>query len=445
MQTEKVKLNESQSAAYDVLENGTENVFLTGDAGSGKSFLVNYWLENSKKKIVALAPTGRAALNIKGETIHSFFKLPISIFTPKLYRPQGQKVTYSFRWPEIILIDEASMIRADILDGINYVLKKYGRDSSKPFGGARIILVGDLAQLPPVVSRDEEKAFYKLYSTSWFFGAKVFSDEFFKSYSLTIPMRQSDPVFISVLNDLRYGKLSDKSRIILSDRIVDPAKDVSGVDRDYVTLCATNASAKKLNEWEILKMENAGRKLHSFRATISGDINVNDIQAEENLTICEGARVMFLRNSQEGYRNGTIGTVLSITDNKIAVKADSGKKDIVDRAVWERFKYRFTDGELSKELIGSFTQYPLRLAYAVTIHKSQGMTFSDVHVDFGRGAFAHGQAYVALSRCTSLNGLTLQRTIREDEVIFDQDVTDFLSRGYRNEPKGPEQAALFAN
>ncbi|RMD87613.1 MAG: AAA family ATPase [Candidatus Dadabacteria bacterium] len=408
-------------------------ILITGCAGTGKSTMLTALKEFLERQYslncVALAPTGVAALNIQGETIHSFFRFP-----PE---PINEDKIYYLRKPELInsldilLIDEISMVRADLLDGINMSLKKNRSFNKKlPYGGVKIIFFGDLLQLPPVTATPEEEEYFSTrYETPYFFSSDVFNTTGFAALELETIYRQKDPYFISLLSRIRSATHTADDLDAINQRVTEPSCEEG--DRPIISLTATKALAEAINREHMRRLKGKPVK---YTATIEGTFNKNTFPAPYELSLKPQAQVMFLRNdlTDKNWVNGTIGRVSRCTPNKIFVEVpkDDGTSIECEVApeIWENLKYTFDKktNKISTEVIGKFKQFPLMPAWAVTIHKSQGKTFEKVIIDLGRGAFAPGQLYVALSRCTSLNGIHLCRPITEEDIIVDKKVINFI-------------------
>jgi energy-coupling factor transporter ATP-binding protein EcfA2 len=420
-----IEMNEQFVEACELIENTNKSLFITGNAGTGKSTLLRHIKSTCKNKMVVLAPTGIAALNVEGQTIHSFFNLPHRIILPKELSFANSVKLDTMKKLETLIIDEVSMVRADILDGIDYILKVV-RKNGKPFGGVQLVLFGDLHQLPPVVNREEEPVFASLYPAPYFFNAKAFQQCKIHTINLTKIYRQSDYIFIGILNRIRENKCTDSDLQILNARVDDP--EIPG--RQYVNLTTTNAIANKIN------MENLNRlktPLHTYQARVIGNFDESSFPTYYMLALREGAQVMFVKNDSKAngnrWVNGTIGVVekLDRNDDGVIVKVRVGKEVFdVDPVTWEKTEYRAQGDDIEAHSVGSFTQIPLKLAWAITIHKSQGQTFSHVIINLGNGTFAHGQLYVALSRCTSLEGMILVRPVQQSDVIFDERIREFV-------------------
>lgn len=423
-----IDFNNTFKAALDLLENTNEHVFITGRAGTGKSTLLRYFCETSKKNIVVLAPTGIAALNVRGQTIHSFFGFPPHPISANDIKKRRDTEIYENI--DTIVIDEISMVRADMLDAIDYFMRINGRTKAMPFGGAQMVFIGDLFQLPPVISSDVEKQLFEfLYETPFFFSAHAMHNKDIKYVELDKVYRQKDDDFLSLLDFIRTKTISFEQLSFLNRRCCrtyfSPAPD-----EFYITLTSTNRTAQRINQAQLEELEG---KTHRFNGEINGEFKERKLPNDMMLKFKEGAQVMFLRNDQH-YRwvNGTLGKIKYLDDENITVEVSNikGEKVVypVHPVAWDVVKYVYKQEErrIETEVVGSFTQYPIKLAWAITIHKSQGKTFDKVIVDLGyKGAFAPGQVYVALSRCTSLEGLKLRRPLRSRDIIVDERILSF--------------------
>jgi len=425
----KIELNDESLIALNSMESTKENIFLTGKAGTGKTTLIKYFKENTKKKVVILAPTGVSAVNIGGQTIHSFFKFGINV-TPVSVKKLTTGASI-YKNLESIIIDEISMVRADLLDCVDRFLRLNGKDKNSPFGGVQIIAVGDLYQLPPVVTSYEEEMFTSYYKSPYFFDSKVFIDAGFKLLQLSKIYRQDDKKFIDILEGIRSGNIKDAHLDALNKRhqnFADDSIDPS-VYNDYIFLVTTNAMAdainnSKLNEIETNKIIFKGRKTGAFE---------RNLPTNEDLALKEGARIMMLNNDKEArWVNGDLGTVSKINEHKqeIFVRLENGTEILVPKYTWEmiRFSYDKDFDSVDTDVVGTFAQFPIRLAWAITIHKGQGKTYNNVIVDFGRGTFTHGQAYVALSRCRSLEGMILKTPIVRRHIMIDERINVFMKK-----------------
>jgi hypothetical protein len=426
-------LNDDFKYALDVLEKGGQNLFITGKAGTGKSTLLQLFRNTSRKKMVVLAPTGVAALNVQGQTIHSFFGFPPRILTPK---EASQKTSRKDLLRlclnlDLLVIDEISMVRADLLDGMDKFLR-VNRENFRPFGGVQVVFFGDLFQLPPVVTSDpiEAQYFSDYYDSPYFFSAKIFQDDDFQMETIELRKvyRQESRHFLRLLEAIRVNEADHDDLEDLNERHLPNFSDTTG----YITLCARNATADRINQRELAALSTLE---HEYIAQVKGQFDPHLYPTELSLRLREGAQVMFIRNDIEERRfvNGTIGKVVKLNADTIIVETEEQgqkkRKIEVPKAEWEIVRYRGTaTGGIETEIVGSFEQYPLRLAWAITIHKSQGKTFDRVLIDLGGGAFEHGQLYVALSRCRSLEGVVLRQPIRPQDIITDERVVEFYDR-----------------
>jgi len=425
---QQIEFSKEFEQAFDLMEKTNEHVFLTGRAGTGKSTLLQYFRQKTKKKVVALAPTGVAAINVKGQTIHSFFGFPPHpISSDHIRKRKDRKL---FEELDTIIIDEISMVRADMLDAINYFMRINGKYRSRPFGGAQMIFIGDLFQLPPVVSNDVEKRLFEfMYETPFFYSSQVLYNVDVKYIELKKVYRQKDGHFLGLLDQIRTKNLDYFTLRNLNQRYkpyFTPPKDGK-----FITLTATNAIASRINEVELEKLPD---KKIVFQGSVEGKFENRRLPNDVVLNFKKDAQVMFLRNDPyHRWVNGTIGTIQYLDGDTISVKVETEKGDIVHtvkKEKWELLKYVYNEEKkaIDTEVLGSFEQYPLKLAWAITIHKSQGKTFDKVFIDMGRrGAFAPGQVYVALSRCTTLEGIVLKKPLKYNDIIVDQRVLAFAA------------------
>ncbi|WP_243061843.1 ATP-dependent RecD-like DNA helicase [Humibacter sp. RRB41] len=420
-----VNLTAEQSAVYDAIEHTRDHVFVTGRAGTGKSTLLNHLSWNTDKQLVISAPTGVAALNVGGQTIHSLLRLPIGVIADHDL-DQPRELVKLLNTIDTLVIDEVSMVNADLMDAIDRALRQARQRKLEPFGGVQIVLFGDPYQLAPVPGDSEERAYFAdHYRSMWFFDAKVWQETTLHRFELGEIHRQHELDFKLMLNAVRHGRVTKEIADRLNDMGARPAPDDG-----TITLATRNDSVNRINASALAKLP--GRAL-TAKAEVSGDFGTRNFPADETLELKVGAQVMFLRNdSGQGgdwprWVNGTIGTVVRI-DSTVFVDVDGDVHD-VEPAVWERFKYTYNPltKKLTKDIAAEFTQFPLRLAWAVTIHKSQGKTYDSAIVDLGARAFSPGQTYVALSRLTSLEGLYLTRPLRPSDVLVDRDVDRFMS------------------
>lgn len=426
---EMLELNEQFKKALDLMENTDRNVFITGKAGTGKSTLLNYFRSITNKEIVVLAPTGVAAINIGGETIHSFFRFKPNVTIQSIKKlPSRQAKIY--KEIDTIVIDEISMVRADLLDCIDYFLRLNGKKKNKPFGGIQMIFIGDLYQLPPVVTSAEKEFFTERYRSQYFFDADVIRELQLEFIELEKVYRQKDERFIKLLNEIRNNTITEESLAILNSRVGLEFKDESGY---VVYLAPLNDMVNRINKE---RLESLKGELYHWEADIEGDIDEDSCPGDPILFLKKGAQVMMLNNDSKGrWVNGSIGRVVGIESNKqgediIEVQFPDGRIEEVAPYTWEVFHYIYDNKKkmIETESIGSFTQYPLKLAWAVTIHKSQGKTFDKVIIDLERGVFAPGQVYVALSRCTSFEGIILKKPIKKGHIRLDRRIVEFLTR-----------------
>lgn len=406
--------------AYAEMQGDAPCVFVTGKAGTGKSYLLQYFAEKTPKRAVIVAPTGIAALNVGGQTIHSFFRLPPTLINlGDIAVMRSAKARELYRRIDTLIIDEVSMLNANVMDAIDLFMRYNGRDNRKPFGGAQVIFFGDLYQLPPVISGAAESQFFAYhYPSPFFFDAHVFRELTLPVVELQQNYRQTDRVFIEILNEVRAGALSADHQQLLNARY---APDFEAPEGDlFVTLTTTNATATRINQTRLAALP--GRE-YAYAAAIEGDFNQRTLPADTNLRLRCGAQVIFLRNDSAGrWVNGTLGRVTRLTADAIHVEILSDGRPYtyrVERETWEQKRYRFSPGtgRISQEVVGKFTQVPLRLAWAMTIHKSQGQTYDHVIIDLTGGAFEHGQVYVALSRCRRLEGIVLKTEIWRNDVL----------------------------
>jgi ATP-dependent exoDNAse (exonuclease V) alpha subunit len=424
------------------IEKSSENVFITGKAGTGKSTFIEFFRGATNKNTAYTAPTGMAALRIRGKTLHSLFKIPPQLITERSlagnrYRPETLQL---FCRLDTIIIDEISMVRADILDGIDYILRRE-RNNDRPFGGIQMIFVGDVFQLPPVVNSkkiisvqnesgteqviSEADYFEQEYGGCYFFNAKSFRRGHFRFIELQKIFRQNDSQFIDILDSLRHGVMSQDEINLLNSRYL-PDYEFSNDER--TTLCGHNATVNAINTKQL---ENIKSRPYLFKASMTGkfadDTAEKDYPSELELGLKEGALVMLTKNDREKrWLNGTVGKIGRLTDTSVEVIVN-GQRCSVDKEKWESIEYMYDrkTKTVIPRVVGTFSQYPIRLAWAVTIHKSQGRTFDKIAVDLEQGEFAHGQTYVALSRCTSLKGIVLKKPFKLEDIMWDPKVVRF--------------------
>ncbi|PZE78240.1 helicase [Curtobacterium sp. MCBD17_013] len=417
------ELTPEQRAVFEYIESTRDHVFITGRAGTGKSTLLHHLSWNTAKQVVICAPTGVAALNVGGQTIHSLFRLPIGLIADADLE-QNSEVRKLLNTIDTVVIDEISMVNADLLDAIDRSLRKARQRSREPFGGVQVVMFGDPYQLPPVPGDADERAYFAdHYRSMWFFDAKVWLETELHIVELARIHRQRDDAFAAMLTAVRHGRVTADVANALNTAGARPAPD--GV----ITLATRNDTVARINKTALDRLPG---RVKTAKAEVSGDFGGRNHPADEALELKPGAHVMFLRNdADQRWVNGTIGVVTKIRDT-VWVEVDDEEFE-VQPSVWEKVKYSYSAAtkELKKDVVGEFQQFPLRLAWAVTIHKSQGKTYDRAVVDLGNRVFSAGQAYVALSRITSLDGLYMTRDLRPRDIIVDNDVRRFMSEAPR--------------
>ena len=412
-----------------LLEQTRDPVFVTGRAGTGKSTLLQYFRATTAKKLAVLAPTGVAAVQVQGQTIHSFFGFGPDITVEKVQRQRVRDAAL-YRKLDTLVIDEISMVRADLLDCIDAFLRLYGRERSRPFGGVQVLLLGDLFQLPPVVPPDEATIFGTYYASPYFFDARAWRDVPLTVVELTHVYRQRDPGFVALLDAIRTSSLDHAALAVLNSRV----RTTGGLDAaETVThLVPTNAQADAINAAHLARLP---APAVTVQGTLRGEFRRTALPTGETLVLKPEARIMLVANDPEGrWVNGDVGVITTIEATQpqavLTVALDNGFAGPLVPYTWEviRLTYDAAHDRIEAEVVGAFTQYPVRLAWALTIHKAQGKTLEQVCIDFGRGTFAHGQAYVALSRCTSLEGVVLTRRVEPRHIFIDRRVQQFFAR-----------------
>ncbi len=435
-----IELNAEFLHALRTVEETDGHVFITGRAGTGKSTLLQYFRDNTCKNIAVLASTGVAAVNIQGQTIHSFFKFRPNITPDRAKRTRvGNKKVYKNL--DAVVIDEISMVRADLLDCVDVFLRRFGKKKKRPFGGIQMIFIGDLYQLPPVVTSGEKALFSEYYQSPFFFDSKVFRDNFWPERSLIASSdmelielqkvyRQKDEKFLGLLNVVRNNTASEEDMEKINRRCYPDFRENS--EDFYVCLTTTNNLADRIN---LEKLDDLKGKQCQYEGLLKGGFEIRALPTLPELCLKKGAQIMLLNNDSLGrWINGSVGRIAgfeSVMDSPDIIRIelrDGGEVDVVPFK-WEMFKFTYDsdDKRIISESIGSFTQYPVKLAWAVTIHKSQGMTFDNVIIDIGRGTFSHGQLYVALSRCTTLNGIVLKKPVGRNNILMDKKVVNFVT------------------
>ncbi|GBD29748.1 ATP-dependent RecD-like DNA helicase [bacterium HR32] len=423
-------LNREFRRALELLEGSRRHVLVTGRAGTGKSTLLRYFLQTTRKRAVVLAPTGVAAVNVGGQTIHSFFGFRPDVTpdrVPRLMAPEGRDSVY--KRLEVLVLDEVSMVRADLLDCVDRFLRLNGPKRNRPFGGVQMAFFGDLYQLPPVVTGAERRALEALYETPYFYSAKAFAGLNVELVELEKVYRQQDGEFLELLGAIRNGSVTD-DHLELLNRRVQPTFEPPPEEL-YVQLTATNRLAEATNRDQLARLP--GRP-YRFFGTLEGEFGGDHAPAPVELEIKVGAQIMMVSNDAQGrWVNGTVGRVAGVPvadgdEPLVLVELEDGTEVEITPYTWELFSFYVEGGELRSRVVGQYTQLPMTLAWAVTIHKSQGKTFDRVVIDIGRGAFAPGQVYVALSRCRTLEGIVLRRPIERKHVWVDYRIVKFLTR-----------------
>lgn len=441
-----MEMNEQAQLAWNIIETTNTNLFLTGKAGTGKTTFLRRLKEESSKRIVVVAPTGIAAINAEGVTIHSFFQLSFAPFIPE-YRLKEQQYRFSkdkiriIQSIDTLIIDEISMVRADLLDAVDSVLRRF-RKNGLPFGGVQMVMIGDLGQLAPVAKDEEWQLLARYYQTPYFFSSLALQKTRYAIVELTKVYRQSDARFLDLLNRVREGRADKNVLAALNSRYIPGFKPAA--DEGYIRLTTHNWQAQQINDRQLALLPGSA---YSYEAKLDGKFPEMLYPTEQTLTLKEGAQVMFVKNdssADKAFYNGMLGTIVQIDDKGFKVRAkDNGEEINVTPEKWENTRYVLNDktNEITEEVEGTFSQFPVKTAWAITVHKSQGLTFDHAIIDV-QHAFTHGQTYVALSRCRTLEGMVLSAPLPQGSIIRDEVVDNYAIHAIERTPSKEQVAAL---